>query len=363
MPVHGKPLLPYPRFLKYHPRRPPPSRRPRVFVTPADEKNVPFQANQIGLAFEMSDSPLTLGIDFGGTSVKIAVVSQSHVIDLAPPIATQEFLDREELIAAMVRTVEDLRGRHPAISTIGVGMPGFVNFKEGLVHNLTNVKGWEKVPLKKILREKIGLPVMVDNDAKCMALAEWKHGAGRGYEDVIFIALGTGVGGAIIANGRMVRGACFGAGEIGQTSIDWQGIPGHYGNLGALEDYVGNREITASAREAYQAAGIQMPHEDCSPGALATAAQQGDPIALAQWDRVGRLLATATMNCCWLLNPGAIIIGGGVARAGEVLFGPIKKHLFAQLSGPFKDHLQVKAAAFGHEAGIIGAAVLGLEAL
>lgn len=311
----------------------------------------------------MSEHPLSIGIDFGGTSVKIAVVEQSQIIDLAPPIATQDFPGPDELIAAMVRTVVDLRQRHPGVVAVGVGMPGFVNFKEGLVYNLTNVRGWDLVPLKQILSDKIGLPVMVDNDAKCMALAEWKHGAGRGFEHVIFMALGTGVGGAIIANGQMVRGASYGAGEIGQTSIDWQGIPGHYGNLGALEDYIGNREITAKAREAYKAAGIQKREDDCSPAALATAAEMGDLVALAQWDHAARLLASAAMNCCWLLNPEAIIIGGGVARAGDVLFTPFKKHLFAQLSGPFKDHLQVKAAAFGHEAGIIGAAALSLEAI
>lgn len=309
----------------------------------------------------MSDSPLTIGIDFGGTTVKIAVVFQSHIIDLAPPIATQDFEGHEGLIEAIVRVVEDLRVRHAGVAAIGVGMPGFVNFEKGAVYNLTNVPGWESIPLKRILQEKIGLPVVVDNDANCMAYAEWKCGAGRGFNHVIFIALGTGVGGAIIANGQMIRGAFHGAGEIGQTSINFQGRPGHYGNLGALEEYVGNGEIAAEARNRYAAAGIEKMIEECTPAALATAGHQGDPMAIEIWDDVGRMLATAAMNCCWLLNPEALVIGGGVARAGELLFGPFKKHLFAQLSGPFKDHLMVMPAAFGHEAGIIGAAALARE--
>lgn len=309
----------------------------------------------------MSDSPLTIGIDFGGTTVKIAVVFQSHIIDHAPPIATQEFLGNEDLIEAMVRVVEDLRVRHPGIAAVGVGMPGFINFEKGSVYNLTNVKGWESIPLKRILEEKIGLPVVVDNDANCMAFAEWKCGAGRGFQHVVFMALGTGVGGAIIANGQMVRGACHGAGEIGQTSINYHGRPGHYGNLGALEKYVGNAEITATARDTYTADGINKPLEECTPAALAAAAHRGDPIALAQWEDIGRKLATAAMNCCWLLNPEALVIGGGVARAGELLFKPFKEHLFSQLSGPFKDHLMVLSAAFGHEAGTIGAAALARE--
>ncbi len=322
-----------------------------------------FVAGSLGLC-AMSDSPLlTIGIDFGGTTVKIGVVFQSHIIDQAPPIATQEFDGPSELISAIVQVVQDLQVRHPAIAAIGVGMPGFVNFQKGLVYGLTNVRGWESVSLKGILEGKIGLPVRVDNDANCMAYAEWKCGAGRGFDHVVFISMGTGVGGAIIANGQMIRGARHGAGEIGQTSIDYQGRAGHYGNLGALEDYVGNGEITARARDSYTAAGINMSLEQCSPAGLAAAADHGDPIAMAQWEEAGRMLATAAMNCCWLLNPEAIVIGGGVARAGELLFKPFKQHLFSQLSGPFKDHLMVLPAAFGHEAGTIGAAALALEAL
>ncbi|MEO7099967.1 MAG: ROK family protein [Luteolibacter sp.] len=309
----------------------------------------------------MSDSPLAIGIDFGGTTVKIAVVYQSHIIDQAPPIATQDFEGHEQLVDAMVRTVEDLRARHEGIASVGVGMPGFVNFEKGLVYNLTNVSGWEAIPLKKILESKIDLPVAIDNDANCMAFAEWRCGAARGFQNVVFMSLGTGVGGAIIANGQMIRGMRHGAGEIGQTSIDYQGRVGHYGNKGALEDYIGNGEITARAREAYTAAGMQKSLEDCTPAALASAAHHGDAIAFAQWDEIGKMLATAAMNCCWLLNPEAIVIGGGVARAGELLFHPFREYLFAQLSGPFKDGLMILPAAFGHESGAIGAAALARE--
>jgi glucokinase len=311
----------------------------------------------------MKNEPLTIGIDFGGSSVKLAVVFQSHIIDHAPPIATQEFDGKDELISEIVRAVEDLRARHPSIAAVGVGMPGFVDFEKGLVINLTNVRGWVEVPLKKILEKKIGLPVWVDNDANCMAIAEWKCGAGRGFRHVLFVSLGTGVGGGVIANGQMIRGACYGAGEFGQSSIDYQGLPGNYGNLGALEKYVGNREITASAHAAYAAVGILKSLDDCSPAALAAAAHQGDLIASDQWNEIGRKLATAVMNGCWLLNPEAIVIGGGVARAGALLLEPFKKYLFAQLSGNFKDQLRIMPAAFGHEAGVIGAAALARDFL
>jgi glucokinase len=313
------------------------------------------------MSAKMSDTPLAIGIDFGGTSVKTGVVDGSEVIDHAPPIATPDFEGPEELVDAIARTVEDLRARHPRVKAIGVGMPGFVNFETGTVYNLTNVRGWTNIGLKKLLEEKTGLPVVVENDANCMAYAEWKQGAGRGLRHLICMTLGTGVGGAVIANGQLIRGARHGAGEIGQTSIDYRGRRGHYGNMGALEDYVGNNEITESARVAYEAAGDPKGVELCTPAALAAAANAGDPIALKLWDDVGRMIATAAMNCCWLLNPDAIIVGGGVAKAGKLVFDPITKYLHEQLSGPFKDDLKIVPARFGNEAGIVGAAVLALE--
>lgn len=309
----------------------------------------------------MSEAPLAIGIDFGGTSVKTGVICGGEIIDLAPPIETQDFSGADEISAVIIRTVTDLRVRHEGIRAVGVGVPGFVDFERGVVFDLTNVRGWVNVPLREKLSQALGLPVSVDNDANCMAFAEWKLGAGKGFRHLVCAALGTGVGGGIIANGQMVRGAKFGAGEIGQTSIDYQGRPGHYGNLGALEDYIGNREIARDAQVAYAAAGIARDIEDCSPHTLAEAAWNGDPIALARWEEIGRMFATAMMNACWLLNPEALVIGGGVARAGDLLFTPFCEHLLRQLSGPFRDGLAILPAAFGHEAGIVGAGALALE--
>lgn len=310
----------------------------------------------------MSENELALGIDFGGTSVKVGVAFRSNLIDHAPPIATQDFDGPEPLLEDLQRTVEDLRRRHPKIVAAGIGMPGFVNFDEGIVHNLTNVPGWANFPLKSYLEERLEIPVVVENDANCMAYAEWKRGAGRGIDNLVAITLGTGVGGGIICNGQMVRGSQFGAGEVGQTSIDWQGKIGHYGNRGALEEYIGNEQITARAKELYEKNGENRNLAECSPARLSAAAHAGDKIALQVWDEVAGRLATSLMNCCWLLNPKAIVIGGGVAKAGEILFRPLTKYLHDQLSPPFKDDLMILPARFGNEAGAIGAATLAVEA-
>jgi glucokinase len=309
----------------------------------------------------MSDLPLAIGIDFGGTTVKAGVLSGSVIIEDATPIDTQEYTEAEPLIQEIAKVVADLRSRHSTIAAIGVGMPGFVDFPTGLVHNLTNVQGWQRIPLKSRLEELTKLPVTVENDANCMAYAEWKRGSGRGLQHLVALTLGTGVGGGLIVNNQMVRGADYVAGELGQTSIDYQGLHGSYGNHGAIEEYIGNREIAASAVEAYAAAGETKSKEDCTPAMLSRAASLGNETALKIWDEIASKLSTAVMNCCWLLNPQAIIIGGGVAKAGATLFAPLDHHLRAQLSGPFKENLRILPARFGNEAGIIGAATLALE--
>jgi glucokinase len=311
--------------------------------------------------FVMSDNRLAIGIDAGVTILKAGVVYRSHVVDYATPESPPDGAGPEEIVAVMTRMVQGLREKHPGVAALGVGMPGFVDFDKGIVRGLTHVRDWDSIPLKRILEEKTGLRAVVDNRANCMAVAEWKCGAARGLSDVVLINLETGVGGGVIANGRLLRGARHVAGEIGQTSIDWNGREGRFGNRGALERYLGSADIMADAHAAYAAAGIERSLHECSIEALATAALQGDEVARARWQEVGTMLATAVMGCCWLLNPQAVVVGGSITRAGELLFKPLREQLFAMLSEPFTEQLMVLPAAFGHDAGMIGAAALALE--
>lgn len=306
-------------------------------------------------------SNISLGIDFGGTSVKFGVVQGHEVIAQAPAIATEDFENSEPLIDAITYVIEDLRSHHPGITAIGVGVPGFVDFSTGTIHNLTNVKGWKNIPLRDILQDRTRLPVTVENDANCMAYAEWKLGAGMGKDHLVCITLGTGVGGGIITHGHMLRGARSVAGELGQTSIDYQGRKGAYGNLGALEDYIGNNEIAADARATYALHQVEKSITECTPAALSQAAAGGDPIAVEIWQGIARKLASTVVNACWLLNPSAIIIGGGVSKAGKLLFDPLKQSIAEQLSPAFLDGLDIIPARFSNDAGIIGAANLASE--
>lgn len=308
-----------------------------------------------------STTTSTIGIDFGGTSIKLGVVRGSEILCQAPSIATQEYETPEALIAALSQFVRMLRNEHPDVQAIGMGMPGFVNVEEGTIFTLTNVEGWNNVPVRRLLEQECGLPTIVENDANCMAYAEWKLGAGIGKRHLICLTLGTGVGSGIIVDGRMVHGATGVAAELGQTSIDYKGRLGHYGNRGSLEDYIGNRELAADARSLYAANGQDKTIVDCNPIALEKAALSGDPIAMKVWNDLARKLACALINCCYLLNPEAFIIGGGIARAKTLLFDPLKQFMKEQLPEPLIKNLEILPAHFCTDSGIIGSAHLALN--
>ncbi len=311
----------------------------------------------------MSETAKTsIGIDFGGTSVKLGVCCGAELLVTDDPIPTANFAGPAALIGEMAVRVEKLQKQYPAICAIGVGVPGLVDFERGFVHELTNVPGWKHVPLKAILSEKTGLPVLVENDANAMTYAEFRYGAAAGLQNVIGLTMGTGIGGGVVLNGRMHRGSSCAAGEIGQMSIHFDGKPGHYGNLGALEKYTGNHQIAEHAVQRYAEAGIEKDIADCTPKMIAIAAQSGDDIARQIWGEVADWLGTALASIAWLLNPDAFVIGGGVAQAGDLIFDPLKRKVQSMLSTVVWEKLQILPARFSNEAGIIGNAALAADA-
>lgn len=303
----------------------------------------------------------TVGIDFGGTSVKMGVCRGASIVERRPPIPTAEYDTAEALIERLAADIRETRRLHPGLGALGVGVPGFVAWEAGTVHGLTNVPGWEGIALRDRLEGACGLPAVVDNDANCMTYAEWRLGAGRGSDHLLALTLGTGVGAGLVLDGRLYRGSTSMAGELGQVSIDYRGRPSPYGNLGALERYIGNRQIARRAAKLYEKAGIERGPESCTPRRLAEAAEAGDALARRIWNEVARELATALAAVVWLLNPDRIVVGGGIANAGEVLFGPLRHHLEHQLDPAFRDPLEVVPAAFGNDAGILGSAMMAAD--
>lgn len=308
-----------------------------------------------------ADDQLAIGIDMGGTSVKMGVCRGAELLFHANPIPTQRFRSAEGLVAAISNAILGLREQAPRVAAVGVGVPGFGDVNRGMVYALTNVPGWQNVPLGDMLGQATGLPCYLENDANCMAFAEFRYGAGVGSTHMIGITLGTGVGGGLVLDGQLYRGSLCGAGEIGQMSIDYRGKPGTYGNTGALEEYLGNREVEIIAAELYQAAGRVVTAEDCSPAALSAAAKSGDVVAVQVWDEFADQLACGLANCVWLLNPDTIVIGGGLSNAGSTLLVPLKEKIQQKLHHAFLRNLKIVRAKFGNEAGIIGSAALALD--
>ena len=302
-----------------------------------------------------------IGIDFGGTTVKPGVVAEGKVIARVAPLRTRDHAGHDSLLAAIRLAIEELRRQHPEVAAVGAGLPGIVDSVHGRVYQLSNVPGWEDVALTALLEEWTGLPAAIDNDANAMAYAEWLFGAGRDGVNVVCMTLGTGVGGGLILDRKLYRGSRLGAGEIGQMTIDPRGVAGEYGNFGALEKYVGNLQIAQRAQTLYGAAGLTKTAEECSPLGLEAAAHAGDEVAHKVWEEVGFHLGITLCDIAWLLNPDRIVIGGGVGRAGEYLFGPIRRVIEERTMKIFHEGLTVVPAMLGNDAGMIGSAAFALE--
>jgi glucokinase len=283
------------------------------------------------------------------------------ILEKGSVIETRQDGNTEALVSAMIKEIEALKGRYPEVQAVGFGVPGIIDPIKGMVIHLTNVKGWSQIPLRSIIQSATGLVTNLENDAKAMAYAEWKHGAGAQVPNVVCVTLGTAVGGALILNGKLYRGTNYVAGEIGQMSIDYQGVDFVYGNRGALEAYVGHYKIAERAREIYAAAGERMADAESDPRNLSKAADDGDPIADQVWKDIGLKIGVGLTNVIWLVNPGRIVLGGGVSQAGERLFRYIRETIRNRCEKTFWENLEIVPAALGNDAGIIGAAALALE--
>lgn len=303
-----------------------------------------------------------IAVDFGGTSIKIGITRGAEILDKAAPLPTQDFDSPAAIMAAMCRSMKELQQRHPDAVAIGLGMPGWVDFERGVLYQLTNVPVWSsEEPVRDIIGGELGLPVVLDNDANCMAYAEWKLGAGRGLQSMVCLTLGTGIGGGIIVHDRLLRGKGVSAAELGQTSICFNGRVGPFGNRGAIEEYIGNNEMAADAAALYAAAGITKSAAECTPHALEQAARAGDPVAAQMYRDFAEKLACLCMNMMYTIVPEAIIIGGGVAKAGDLLFAPLQERLKEQLFPVHYARLRLLPARFGADSGMVGAGLMAAD--
>ena len=322
----------------------------------------------------MANARYTIGVDFGGTYVKMAMVrfaERDYKIEGFSFFPTKDY-KREELIEQLVIRIIKLKAESTfkgnKVKGVGIGVPGRVDFNKGIVFDLTNVPGWRNVPLRETLEAKVKVPVYVDNDANLMALAESKFGAARGRKNCVCVTLGTGIGGGIILNGEVYRGMNFAAGEIGHISIDENGPVCVCGSKGCAERFVGSRFILEEAVRRLKRGArsvvrdwIQDNYGNLTLEMLSRAARQKDAFAMIIWQEVGRHVGVLLANVVNLLNPEIIVIGGGVANAGSLILDPIRKMVRERAFAVSCHKLQIVPTKFKDKAGVIGAAVLALQ--
>jgi glucokinase len=312
-----------------------------------------------------AETRYAIGVDFGGTSVKIALVDDQGSILSEQRIITEHVKDRNEWLSKVCSAIDTLKGPR-TIAGVGVGVPGFVDFERGFIYDLANVPGWAGVPLADLLEERLHVPVRIDNDVNAMAVGECTFGAGRTFQHAVFVTLGTGVGGALLINNQLYRGAHSMAGEIGHVSIDLNGRVSPMGK-GGVEQYVGNRRIIERAVEAIDQGRKTLildlvggDKSQITPKVVKEAAVKGDALALEILHFITDCLATAFASISYILQPQAFIVGGGVAQDADLLFQLLRQHLSERLNPHFFKRLEIKPAELGNNAGMIGCGTLGL---
>lgn len=310
---------------------------------------------------------LLVGIDIGGTTVKIGFISEKGNIVLKWEVPTNLADGGKHIVPEIWSSIESkmehLGYSVSSIVGLGVGAPGFIDAEKGFVHEAVNI-GWKNFALADAFKQYAKVPVYVENDANIAVLGENWVGAGNQADNLIAITLGTGVGGGIIANGRILNGANGMAGELGHMIVEENGAPCNCGNQGCLETITSATGIVRQALEKI----IEIPHSklaeaynkngEITSKEIFELALEGDVAAKSIVDHTADVLGKVLANMGVIINPSKVLIGGGVSKAGDQLIDTIQyafeKHALPRVA----EACSIKTAQLGNDAGIIGAAYL-----
>lgn len=307
-----------------------------------------------------------IGIDVGGTNVKIALVDDKGSILYSNSVPTRAEMGYEYTVNNIKQAIRDLMSetKVTGIEGIGFDFPGQIDYKNGIVRLAPNIPGWVNIPIAKIIEDEFKIPTRIDNDVHCAALGELNFGAGKGCENFICMTVGTGIGSGIVINGKLVRGASNAAGELGHIKLQMhEGPLCGCGDHGCLEAFASGPSIVAMAEE-YIMGGKSTKFRELASGGeitpfiVAEAAKQGDPVARRIFARIGEYIGFGLSSVVNLLNPEKIIIGGGVADAGDILLDPIKETIKKRAMVVAGSAVEIVPAKLGNTAGVIGASLL-----
>ncbi|WP_013325512.1 ROK family protein [Gloeothece verrucosa] len=289
-----------------------------------------------------------IGIDLGGTAIKLGTFLPDGTATESITIPTPQPATPQAVLESIVTAVKQLNRDNNCLA-IGLGTPGPADAAGRIAKVAINLSGWRDVPLADWLEKETNLPTILANDANCAGLGEAWLGAGRPFKNLILLTLGTGVGGAIILDGKLFTGSGGAAAELGLISLNPDGPPCNSGNQGSLEQYAC---IGAIRRQTGK-----------EPIELGKLAQEGDPDALAFWRQYGRILGVGIANFLYVLTPEAVIIGGGISASSRFFFPAILSEIESRVLPICREGLQLLEAQLGNNAGMVGAARLAWQNL
>lgn len=318
----------------------------------------------------MTEQPLAIGVDVGGTTFSVALVSRQGTILRSDEGETLAAQGAEAVIGritgSITRLLQEAALTPSALSGIGMGIPGLHDRKRGVVLTSPNLE-WEGVPVRDLVCGVIDTKFYMDGDVRVAAVGERYFGAAANCDNFIFITLGTGIGSGIFIDGKLYRGPNGYAGEVGHQTIVERGPLCGCGNKGCVEALAGNKGIIRRAQQALrtQEAPILMQEiagdvSQITPAALYRAAVAGCPLSHQVLADTGRYVGTAMANLVNVINPQKIIVGGGVAQAGEMILGPLRETIDLRAMGPNAAAVEVVPAMLGNRAGVLGAAAMAL---
>jgi glucokinase len=306
-----------------------------------------------------------IAIDIGGTRMRAAAypaegfkpIHIERIASQAPGSTPQEKL---------VQLIQDVCPTGEKISSIGVAAPGPINPKAGVVYHAPNIAELRYFPLVEFLEEQIRVPVFLDNDANLATVGEWKAGAAIGHNHLVYLTISTGIGGGVISDGQLLHGVQGMAAELGHITVLPEGPLCSCGKQGHLEALASGPSITRWTEAEIQNSTVSslQGNDKISAKTIAQAAQQGDKLALAAFQRAGYYVGIALANFLHTFNPSMIVFGGGVSRSGDLLLEPVKESLRDHIFDPkYLENFIVTTAQLGDDAGLIGALILARNAI
>jgi glucokinase len=310
-----------------------------------------------------------IGCDLGGTNLRAAIVDVedgSLLQSISLPTLAHEghAAVMERMAGLFLQVIQSAGIKKEAIGGIGIGVPGVLDLEKGETVFLPNLPGtWPHIPLRDTLERLTGLPVTLINDVRSITYGEWRFGAGRGLDTIAVFAVGTGIGGGLVINGQLHLGIGGTGGELGHTTIDYNGPQCGCGNQGCLEAFASGPAIAAMGMKAVSQGLTTQITDLCghdlnriTPELIARAANAGDDIAKGIYEKAGFYIGIAAANMCVAIGPRRIVIGGGVSRAGKLLLDPIRRCIQERVFVMPVGQVEVVPSQLGNNAGVIGAA-------